>query len=313
MLNLTDMLGIKVTSEPWNGPAALPHFLFNNYTFNKVSLDGVACMLAEPTVETPTIQEVLKHFTKIHNEINLPVVLKLNGISNERKKAMIAARIPFVSAEQIYLPFMGVYLQDRLYIEPKSREKLMPSSQLLLFSYLYQKDTKMHTNKMAEKIGVSAMQVTRAIRQLRRLNLIEVSKEGVQLIITGKANHRDLYDLASDYLIDPVREVLYVPKSNQTALLPHAGFTAIADMSMLADSSVPTYAFYSKTDRLNGEYGLSNKETQVRVEIWKYPPTQLSIQNGIADPLSVIISLKEEWGDERVEQATDSILNELWK
>jgi hypothetical protein len=35
-----------------------------------------------------------------------------------------------------------------------------------------------------------AEQITRAIQQLQRLNLIEVSKEDVGFIITGKSNHR---------------------------------------------------------------------------------------------------------------------------
>ena len=82
---------------------------------------------------------------------------------------------------------------------------------------------------------------------------------------------------------------------------------------MLAAPSTPTYAYYNKTEKLFGEKGLSDNEKQVCVEIWKYSPTILSENKNAADPLSVIISLRDKRGDERVEQAIEDFLNTLWR
>jgi len=312
VLNLGDMLGVKITSVPWKGADKLPYMLVETYGFRKVTLDGTPCLFAEPRGEIPAIQTVLRNFKRIREVEPLPIALKLNGLSGGRRKALIEARIPFVATEQVYLPFMGVVLRERLYSEPKSREKLMPSAQLVLFAYLYQDSGKMYTSGLHEKLGVSAMQITRAVRQLQKLNLLDVSKNGVQVVINGKANHRALFENASAYLLDPVREITYVPRDEQIQRLPVAGLTALAEASMLSAPRVPTFAHYSRTNKISGENALSDREKQVRVEVWKYSPIALSANSNVADPLSVIVSLRDE-RDERVEQAIEETLGNLWR
>jgi DNA-binding MarR family transcriptional regulator len=312
MLKLADTLGVKISSEPWDGAVSLPYFLNELYTLKKVMLDSTACIFAEPMGEVPAVQAIAKHFSRIHDAAEVPVVLQMNGLSGERRKAFIKSRIPFVAAGQIYLPFMGIVLQEQLYAEPKSREKLMPSAQLLLFSYLYQSGDKMYTSPMAGKLGLSAMQITRAVRQLHKLNLIEVSKEGVQIVISGKTNRRALFESAVPYLLDPVKEINYLAHDSLPDHLPYAGLHALAELSMLSAPMVATRAYYSKTNRILGENALTDSDRQTRLEIWKYAPTLLSNRDDIADPLSVIVSLRDE-RDERVEQAIEEVLENLWR
>ena len=312
MLNLTEIFGINIGLESWDGADRIPYFLSEKYFLHKVDIDGKQCVFAEPRGEIPTVQAIAKHFAAIHDVASMPVVLKLAGLSEQRRKALMSARVPFVATGQVYLPFIGAMLQNRLYDEPASREKLMPSAQLLLLSYLYQDSRKIPTSPMAEKIGVSAMQITRAVRQLQRLSLFDVSKEGVHVIIEGRANHRALYEEATKYMLDPVREILYIPRNEKARTLPYAGYTALSEMTMLAAPNVPTYAFYSRTDKLVGEHGLSDQQSQARIEIWKYSPTILSKSKNTADPLSVIVSLRHEQRDERVEQAVEDVFKNIW-
>jgi DNA-binding MarR family transcriptional regulator len=313
MLFLSDALGVSVVSEQWNGVDSLPYYLSETYDFRKVAFSNdVVCIFAETRGEVPTVSAIAKQFAVVHATSNFPVVLKQHSLTNGRRKALIENRIPFVTDNQIYLPFLGVLLQNELYSEPKAREKLMPSAQMLFFAYLYNNTNKMHTSAIAEKIGTSSMQITRAVRQLNKLNLFEVSKEGVQIVVRGKLNHRALFEAAAPYLLDPVRDILYVPRNEQAEQLPLAGISALSENSMLAAPNLRTFAFYSKSEKLQGESGLTDNERQVRVEIWKYNPLTLSDEKNIADPLSVIVSLKNEKPDERVEQAIDGILTNLW-
>ena len=312
MLNLTELFGANIDFEPWDGADGIPYYLIDKYSLHKVDIDGTQCIFAEPRGEIPAVQAVAKQFSAIHDAASLPVVLKLTGLSEQRRKELISARVPFIATGQVYLPFIGTMLQNRLYDEPASREKLMPSAQLLLFAYLYQDSRKIPTSPMAEKIGVSAMQITRAVRQLQRLNLFDVSKEGVNVIIEGRANHRTLFEEAAKYLLDPVREILYIPRNEKARALPFAGLSALSEITMLAAPNVPTFAYYSRTDMLIGESGLSNSETQVRAEIWKYSPTILSKNKNAADPLSVIVSLRYERDDERIEQAVEDVFKKIW-
>jgi hypothetical protein len=313
MLDLSNVLGLKIISKPWNNTAGLPHFLVDIYYFQNVSIEDTNCLFACPKNDIPAIQAIKKHFETINAIVAVPIVLKLNGLSGDRRKVLINNRVPFVSSNQIYLPFLGVILQEQIYSEPKSREKLMPSSQMLFFALLYQSYNKMQTNSMPEKLGISAMQITRAVRQLQRLNLIECSKEGVNVVISGKLNFYSLFETASPYLIDPVKEITFIPRNTQEKKLPYSGISALSEMSMINPSNVPTFAYYNKKEKILGENGLIDRENQVRIEIWKYSPTLLSAHKGIADPLSVITSLRNEQDDVRVEQAIEEVLNKLWR
>ncbi|MDR1192599.1 MAG: hypothetical protein LBK98_00250 [Peptococcaceae bacterium] len=312
VLSLTDALGVEVTSVPWADAGSLPYILEETYDFRKVTLDGTVCLFAEPRNGIPTARAVARNFERVREAEPLPVVLKTDGLSAERRKALIAARIPFVAREQIYLPFMGVVLRDKLYADPDPREKLMPSSQMLLFAYLYQDGGKMYPGKLTEKLGLSAMQITRAVRQLQKINLFDVDKDGVSVVIHGKTNHRAMFEAAEPYLLDPVRETLYVNGGEKTKDLPLAGISALSRMTMLADDNPPTYAYHSRTDKLIGENALSDREWQARVEIWKYAPALLSKDKGVADPLSVLVSMRGE-RDERVRQAVEEVLGGLWR
>jgi DNA-binding MarR family transcriptional regulator len=312
MPNLNEILGVSVRAEPWDKTKKLPFFLNEQYSLQKVTLDGMPCLFANVNGEIPTVQSVRRHIERLRESEPLPVVIVLNTLSAGRRKALIRERIPFVADGQIYLPFMGVALSEKLYAEAKTREKLMPSSQLLLFSFLYQSGETLYPGPMAEKFGLSAMQITRAVRQLRRLNLFDVSKDGVHVVLCGKGSKRELFGNADQYLISPVREIIFAARSDKTAKLPYAGISALSKMSMLADDTVSTHAYFSRTDKLFGENALTDRNNQVRVEIWKYAPTLLSERKAVADPLSVIASLRDE-SDPRVEQAIENVLETLWR
>lgn len=54
---------------------------------------------------------------------------------------------------------------------------------------------------------------------------------------------------------------------------------------------------------------LQDSQVQVAVEMWRYNPRKLSTRN-IVDELS--LALRED-ADERVEEAVEEMLNELWR
>ncbi|MDR1541938.1 MAG: hypothetical protein LBU32_28945 [Clostridiales bacterium] len=62
------------------------------------------------------------------------------------------------------------------------------------------------------------MQITRAIKQLQRLKLFDVSKDGVKVVIGGKDDRRAMFENAKACLIDSVRKILYIPHSQMEAI-----------------------------------------------------------------------------------------------
>ena len=56
---------------------------------------------------------------------------------------------------------------------------------------------------------------------------------------------------------------------------------------------------------------LQNSQVQAAVEMWRYNPRKLSTRNTV-DELSLALTLRED-ADERVEEAVEEMLNELWR
>jgi len=249
---------------------------------------------------------------RINKTLSEPIVLSLNGMTARRRKSLIEAHIPFVVADsQIYLPFMGVSLTERYSAEKPPSAKLMPSSQLLLFYFIYHDTLELYTNGLEKKLDLSAMQISRAVRQLKLLGLVDVKKDKVQTVMFCTKVRRDLYEAAKPYLINPVRKRIYVEYDVVPIGLPYSGVSALAERTILNSPMAKTFAFCGTLDKISGTDILVDSDEQAEIEIWRYSPTILSKDINIVDTLSLATSLLETI-DERVEQAVDCLLTDLW-
>ncbi len=309
---IADILGIEVAAEPWDGAEKLPHYLHELYSFRKVSLAGVLCIFMKPNGEPGTLSAIKKHIQRTQEAARLPVVLELDGIAPYRRKSLLGARIPFAAPGcQLYLPFMGVALTERYASGNPPGETLTPSAQLLLFHYLYQKAPELHTKGLDQRFHLSAMQISRAVRQLQALGLIDVRKDGVRTVMSGTGGPSDIFEQAKPFLLNPVRKRIYAECGKLPAGMPLAGLCALAEMTRLSEPSTQTVAFFGKADGLQGTDTLIDNDAQAEVEIWKYNPALLSEMPGMVDPLSLAASL-HAMDDARVEQAIEEMLKNLW-
>lgn len=225
---------------------------------------------------------------------------------------MISAHVPFIVPDkQIYLPFMGIALQNRFDAGNVNAAKLQPSAQVLFFYYLYQKKQRIYAGDACKKLGLSGMTVTRAVRQLEQTTFFTTEKDGVQKILIGKYAAQELYDKMQPYLISPVRKAIYVDKREPLPPMRTAGMSALSQMSMINPPDIPCYAVNGKKGAPAGTDILMDASAQVRVELWKYDPNILAGE-GMVDPLSLGMSLKED-SDERIEEAVDMMLNKIWE
>lgn len=306
-------LGIDINIEPWSGAERLPYYLTDRYEFKKAILDGIPCLLIKPKGELDTLTAIKKHITRVRETEPLPVVLDLDGITARRRKSLIEAHIPFVApACHIYLPFLGVALNDRYTSTKGPNETLMPSSQLILFYYLYQNKPELPAGETANIFGISAMQVSRAIKQLTALDLVQARKDGVRIIISSKERPRDLFEKAKPHWLNPIRKKLYVEYAEFPSGLPLSGYSALSELTMLGSTSTETFAFFGKVDALTGSDALVDNATQAEVEIWRYDPALLSKRPGVVDALSLVVSLPPD-DDPRVEQSIDELLSKVWR
>lgn len=305
------VLGLSVLRQPWEHLQKIPYYIQDRFTIEKVVLGNIATLFVYPKTELDHTAALQKHIARIQKAEALPVVIVLLSMSRYRRDAFVEARIPFVVPDkQLYLPFIGTYMQERLDSEEVKLEKFQPATQVLFFYYLYQGKKDMYITNAVKDLGYSAMTISRAAKQLVQTGFFTESKNGVQKVLTGTLQGRALFYSVRPALINPVRRRTSVKKTELNDAYILAGDSAIAKQTMLNDSMFCCYAVIGKQNIQELPYAM-DANTDVVVEVWKYDPTLLS-KGGMVDPLSLAMSFEDE-EDERVQDAIEELLDTLWE
>lgn len=310
---LCSTLNVITKYEKWEKSNQLPYYILDRYQIELVWIDQIRTLFLYPRTELERISTIKNHIQRIQAVEKLPAVLILNTITRQRRQYLLDARIPFIVAEkQIYLPFMGVALQEKYEAEYTVSKKLQPSAQLLLLYYIYQNTERLYAGELTGKFGVTSMTITRSVKQLEQTGLFFTEKDGVQKILIAKQQRQKLFEQIKPWTINPVRKNIYISKNQVEADMLKAGYTALAEKSMLNPSPMMSYAIKSEKDHaMESTTQLFDTDRQVQLQLWKYDPHILSA-NGSVDTLSLALTLVDD-GDERVEDAVEDMLNELWE
>lgn len=310
---LCSTLNVITKHETWAKINQLPYYILDRYQIEQVWIDQVRTLFLYPRTELERIPTIKKHIQKIQTVENLPIILILNAITRQRRQYLLDARIPFIVVEkQIYLPFMGIALQEKYETEYTISQKLQPSAQLLLLHYIYQNTEKLYAGELTKLFGITSMTISRSVKQLEQTGLFYTEKDGVQKVLIVKQQGKALFEQMKTWTINPVRKSIYIPKNQVETNMLKAGYTALAEKSMLNPSPILSYAAESeKAHALESTTQLLDTDRQVQLQLWKYNPHILSA-NGMVDSLSLALSLADD-GDERVEDAVDDMLNDLWE
>ena len=307
---LTKVLGIKTEYEPWNKKEYLPLYISDSYDFQGVNLDGHRCILISPIEDAASIPTLKKQIARIQDVDYVPVIVFQKTISSYRRKNMIEKRLPFITENQVYLPFMGTYLEKQTK-EIKTVKRFMASTQLLLLLYLYSNETKLYISEATRTLPFTPMTMSRAVKQLEAVDLFNVTKDGVNKVIEGRYGKRELYEKSKPYMVNPVLYRRYIEKKYVTDDMVLAGISALAEQTMLIDNRFRTYAVNGKKyDKSVLTDEMVEPGSQVALEIWNYDP-KLFANDNVADPVSVALSF-ENSNDERIEEAVDDMMGNVF-
>ena len=309
---LNKVLGIEVVYRN-DKFEHLPNFIATRYRLQRVSMNGQGVIFLYPKTELDQIAVLKKHIARIQKNENKPIVLVLNKLGFRQKEYLIRERIPFiVEGKQIYLPFMALYLQERCDAERKPREVILPSAQMLLLHFIYGGGQELSTSQAAKNLELTPTSISRASKQLEEMGLLHIKKKGVQRILQSEDSPKILFQKAGDKLLNPIKRTVYIPKEFVGTDLLESGYSALAECSMLNAPNVKCYA----TERISQwkdvmTNSLQDSQEQVAVEMWRYDPRKMSTRNTV-DELSLALALRED-ADERIEEAVEEMLNELWR
>jgi DNA-binding MarR family transcriptional regulator len=303
-------LNVKIDESIQKYP--LPNYIVSRYHIRTALFDRQRVFLLYPKTELDQVNAVKKHIKKIQTIEKIPVVIVLTRITARQRQNMVDAGIPFiVENKQCYLPFLGIVFAERCDTELESVEKFSPSAQMLLFYYIYRNQKELYANEAVEALGVSAMTITRAVRQLEQTGIIHTYKNGVMKIITSEYAGRELFEKAKENLFCPIKQKRYIRKEAVDPSLMISGDQALSVYSMLNPPRVNCYATGAiEKWKDQSEDTLIDDSQQVELQIWKYNPQILAMDSTV-DILSLAMCYVDD-PDERIEEAVEEMLEQFW-
>lgn len=314
---LKETLGMSAKEASWSEVENLPLYLRNGRRYSVLSIEGTTLLLIHVEATSFNLTAFQKQRVKLSEYWGGDVVLCFEKLTAYQRKALIEKRISFIVPEsQTYLPCLGIALQERAAAERKAVSKLTPTSQALLLYLMYRSESApLKKVELANRLGVSAMNITRAVQELVSLELVKTQKTGRSDLVLPIDSGVQLYKKAQAYLIDPVQKRVFVKRGCDLDGLPLSGEAALAERTMLNPPLVSCRAIDKKAYKRILDSGLEHVDPAwytgadyTELEIWKYNP-ELFAEGRIVDVVSLAASFASQQ-DERIEIAVEEMLEE---
>ena len=310
-------LGIAVTTTPWREKDCLPHFIRERYDFAVTRLLGIPFLLAMDTAATEQSPAVLrKHMDLLRTKQNSDVIYVRAGVTAYNRKRLIEHKVPFiVPGNQMYLPMLAIDLREhfrRLRSQPPT---FSPSTQaLVIYALRHRGEHAFIGLEMAQRLGYSAMTMTRAFDEVEAAHLGEVTFCGRERRLAFGGNQREIWVKAQPLLRSPVNKRLFIRYTRGRVGGICAGLTALADYSALSPPANTTYALSQEEWKLLRQRKkavvVPDQEPDTHeIEVWSYPP-ELFAERNVVDPLSLYLSLRGN-PDERIMSSLEEMMEKF--
>ena len=301
--------------EDWNRTAKemLPLFLAGAFDFYLVELLDMHALFLKPS-EFYSLKKMEKWAEMITERSGYNTVFILSDASPYLIKKMIAEKDAFVVPDkEISLPFLAMQIKkDRPHIS-RSFQKFVPLTQLVFLYMLYSEKDTFSQSDIVNALHISPMSAVRGMNDLQTLGLLsfDIGGKTGRKKIYRRQSQDTFYQTGKPYLTDPVKDVIYISHGPDHSKLVKCGLTALAQQTMLGEPTQKTYAIYNKYRSELDKYQVSKEQADMEnlpmIQLMKYDISLLA-KNGYIDPVSLILSLKEN--DERIEMAVDELMKE---
>lgn len=130
---------------------------------------------------------------------------------------------------------------------------------------------------IADKMPYSYESVALALTCLSDLGLCrKVSSNGKNKNVVFDAKGRELWDVAQNYLINPVNSIVFCDELKAEGDYPVCGINALAHYSSLNKDDdrqiMVTANQYKALQRSDSMVHCNEFDGPIRIEVWKYPP-----------------------------------------
>lgn len=292
----------------------LPLRYKGNYNLYSVYLNKIEWLLAQPK-EDLRLTALRNDRNQIEKASGLNCAFYFTKLNHYSKDTMMNEGIPFIVVEkQVYLPFLGMILSD------KDDRRLAPVreisflTQKLLLCALYERWQDMNVTKIAERLGVTKMSVTRCLDEIEYLEIDVLDTTGKTRKVTVEPDTRKLWDKIRPFLRNPV--ITKYQLAQDICLEKKAGISALCEYSLLSDNPYPTYGITKKELKETAlkEYRQIAAGEDMGCEVLELGYFIDFNGKQVQDPLSVMLSMADkDMEDERVQRCVDEMLEEyVW-
>ena len=295
-------LGLHVLIRTWNDSNTLPDELREEKEYSLLEICGIACLV----ITVRKLEFQLSVFEREKEELrkycNYPFVLCFDRITSYQRKCLIESGQAFIVPDnQLYMPFLGIALQEHFKAQPIAGTQLTAMAQYILLFFLYgQAGIYYSKMEISKQLDISLMNVSRGVQELEELGLVTTKKKGRSSMVAANYDRKNLYEQAKPYLRNPVQKCIYVKKQQWLLDLPTAGSEALYTLKETTDRVThPVRAIEKKIYLEHAEEiesidpAWDTRTDYVELEVWRYDPDRFS-QESIVDSLSLALSLKGE-------------------
>ena len=167
-----------------------------------VEIYGVNFAIIDIMKETElSVAAMKKQKAKYEEALQCPVAFQVTLNSVSMRNVLVKIGVPFVDLPRnVFLPFMGIVLQDVYRKQLVKVDKMMPATQMVFLELLYMNDEESALkSEVANKLNLTITSVTRATAQLEGMGLIEQLKSGTEISIKRNYSRKEYYEKAKAY------------------------------------------------------------------------------------------------------------------
>lgn len=310
---IEEQTGLSIEAELFLDRQPLPMYLLNKRNIYHAVLNGVEFIIVE--IQNPEALDLKKmklQMAKYQDFYKQNVAFAFEKTDRLQRNAMIRNFLPFITESgQIYLPFLGVCLNNAFYkMHKQVTKRFSPVTQCMFLYLLYQKREAYAKERIAEALNVTKAAVSKASCTLYEAGLTMETRRGKNVYVERVADGYEYFLAAREYLLNPVQKENYYSIPDAKGIL--AGESALSEYSMLNPPMIPTYAVHKDSGSYVNESPVdvqwNDADDVIRVQFWKYDPTLFPVE-GKADPVSLYCTLKNVT-DERVLGELENVLEE---
>ena len=312
---LEQYFGCEVKVTECKNTLALPIFMTMR-DIKLVEFYGVSFALINIIKEPElTIAAMKKQQKKYEEAMQCPIAYEVALNSVSMRNALVKNGVPFVDLPgNVFLPFMGVVLQDMYRKQLIKADKMMPATQMVFLELLYMRDEESALkSEVAKKLNLTKTSITRATAQLEEMGLIQQVKSGTEISIKRNHPRKEYYEKAVAYLINPVQKVITIMRYEATFESLSAGETALSQVSELNPPRIEECAIYKGEEVIDQleivDARYEDLDACLNVQLWKYNPSYFA-REGRVDLVSLACTFKGN-EDERIEMCIEELLEEL--